>query len=421
MKVGLVLGGGGSKGAYEVGVWKALRELNIQFDIVTGTSIGAMIGAMIVQDDFEKCESLWNGIEIEDVIENGVNLNFDIKSILAQKKSYTKFVENLCSSRRDDILPFIKIVNHMFDEDKFFNSAIDFGCMTINVTKRKPQAFQKAQLSTAKEVKNVLIASAACFPMFPMKKIDDENFIDGGYYDNVPIQLARELGADIIIAVDLKSVGTNRIDEPQADVIYIEPHVPLGSFFCFHQEIIQRNKLIGYLDTMKKFQYYYGYIYTFHFQSKNNILQYENAFQSILHHFHINYDDSKYIRLLTKVCLSKIKLIISHYEDYTYQYLYLLEQVAILFDIEYLHIYDFNEFKQKVVTLMKKLTFSNTKEEKRNLKLVLHKLKRLSHKEMIYYLYMMVREDPYDTRLLPYIVAFTEDYLKALAIYLCEI
>lgn len=420
MKVGLVLGGGGSKGAYEVGVWKALRELNIQFDVVTGTSIGAMIGAMVVQNDFESCENLWNCIEIEDVMENGVNLDFDIKSILAQKKSYTKFVENLCSSQRDDIRPFIKIVHQMFDEGKFFNSAIDFGCMTINVTQRKPQAFKKAQLSTAKEVKNVLIASAACFPMFPMKKIDDENFIDGGYYDNVPIQLARELGADIIIAVDLKAVGTNRIDEPQADVIYIEPHVPLGSFFCFHQEIIQRNKLIGYLDTMKKFQYYYGYIYTFHFQSKKSILQYEKAFQSILSHFYINYSDSKYVRFLTKRCLSKIKLKISHYKDYTYQYLYLLEQVAILFDIEYLYIYDFDEFKQKLISLIKQLNFSNIKEKKRDLKLLFHKLKRLSHKEIVYYLYMMVREDPYDKRLLPYIFTFTEDYLKALAIYLCE-
>ena len=54
MKRALVLGGGGSKGAYELGVWRALDELGISFDIVTGTSIGAMIGAMYVQKQYEE-------------------------------------------------------------------------------------------------------------------------------------------------------------------------------------------------------------------------------------------------------------------------------------------------------------------------------------------------------------------------------
>ena len=58
MKRALVLGGGGSKGAYELGVWRALDELGISFDIVTGTSIGAMIGAMYVQKQYERCLAL---------------------------------------------------------------------------------------------------------------------------------------------------------------------------------------------------------------------------------------------------------------------------------------------------------------------------------------------------------------------------
>ena len=57
MKRALVFGGGGSKGAYELGVWKALDELGLSFDIVTGTSIGAMIGAMYVQKQYDCCLS----------------------------------------------------------------------------------------------------------------------------------------------------------------------------------------------------------------------------------------------------------------------------------------------------------------------------------------------------------------------------
>ena len=50
---GLVLGGGGSRGAYEIGVWRAARELKIDFDVVTGTSIGALNGALVVQGDYD--------------------------------------------------------------------------------------------------------------------------------------------------------------------------------------------------------------------------------------------------------------------------------------------------------------------------------------------------------------------------------
>lgn len=68
MKRALVLGGGGSKGAYELGVWRALDELGISFDIVTGTSIGAMIGAMYVQKQFERCLELWEQLSVDDII-----------------------------------------------------------------------------------------------------------------------------------------------------------------------------------------------------------------------------------------------------------------------------------------------------------------------------------------------------------------
>ena len=55
----LVLAGGGAKGAYQMGAWKALRKLKMKFDIVTGTSIGALNGALIVQDTYFRGYRLW--------------------------------------------------------------------------------------------------------------------------------------------------------------------------------------------------------------------------------------------------------------------------------------------------------------------------------------------------------------------------
>ena len=64
-----VLSGGGSRGAYEIGVWKALQELDVRFSMVTGTSVGALNAAAIAQGDFELAENLWKELETSNVFE----------------------------------------------------------------------------------------------------------------------------------------------------------------------------------------------------------------------------------------------------------------------------------------------------------------------------------------------------------------
>ena len=63
----LVLGGGGAKGSYEVGVWKALNKLNMKFDIVTGVSIGSINGAFYVANEYKKCLKMWRTITTNDL------------------------------------------------------------------------------------------------------------------------------------------------------------------------------------------------------------------------------------------------------------------------------------------------------------------------------------------------------------------
>ncbi len=66
---GLVLSGGGAKGSYEIGVWKALQELGIPIKAITGTSIGALNGAMLVQGDEDLCELAWTNFYVEEIID----------------------------------------------------------------------------------------------------------------------------------------------------------------------------------------------------------------------------------------------------------------------------------------------------------------------------------------------------------------
>ena len=249
MKRALVLGGGGSKGAYEIGVWKALDFMNQKFDIVTGTSIGSMIGVLYVQKQFDKVIELWEDLRVEDVMKNGVNLDFDLELLMSQKEKYRDFLTTYIQNKGVDISPFEVLLKKYFDAERFFSSDIDYACMTVNVTKRQPKAFYKRDM-TAETALDYIIASGSCFPVFPMKKINDEMYVDGGYYDNVPIHLAENMGAEEIVAVNLKSVGVMRTNDIKAKVICIEPHVPLGSFLLFDKDIIQRNIQLGYQDTL---------------------------------------------------------------------------------------------------------------------------------------------------------------------------
>ena len=63
MKQAIALAGGGTKGAYQVGAWKAMRALGIPFDIVTGTSIGSVTAALMVQGDFDRAEEEYRALD----------------------------------------------------------------------------------------------------------------------------------------------------------------------------------------------------------------------------------------------------------------------------------------------------------------------------------------------------------------------
>ena len=84
-KVALVLSGGGAQGAYEIGAWKALRKLKFKFDLVNGTSVGALNGIMVVQNDFYKAYKIWKNISFKDIYDT------DIKEDVTLKKFYQKY------------------------------------------------------------------------------------------------------------------------------------------------------------------------------------------------------------------------------------------------------------------------------------------------------------------------------------------
>ncbi|MDO5292053.1 MAG: patatin-like phospholipase family protein [bacterium] len=267
MKRAIVLAGGGSKGAYQIGAWKALRELNITFDIVTGTSIGAVNGAMIVQDDFEKAYEFWEKLSMDQVINNGLNINNGLETLRQQKEQIVPFIKVFMSNKGADIQPFKDGLDEYLDEKRFMESEIAFGLMTVKFPNMMPVEITKTKIKPGYLQKWVL-ASASCFPAFPICKIDEESYIDGGYYDNLPIDTAFRLGAEEVIAISLKSPAPTKSYMGNPLVTIIEPSHSLGGFLEFESEGIVNNMSLGYNDTMKTFGKLCGKLYSFRIVEK---------------------------------------------------------------------------------------------------------------------------------------------------------
>lgn len=388
MKRALVFGGGGSKGAYEIGVWKALDELGQTFDIVTGTSIGALIGVLYVQHDYEKAQSLWQNLTIDDVMVNGVNLDKNMEVMLSQKGKYADFISNYMHNKGIDISPLEELIKSSFDAEKFFESTIDYGCMTVNLSKLTPQPMRKKDMNKDSII-DYLVASSSCFPAFPMKQIEDDRYIDGGYYDNVPITLARDMGADEIVAVDLKSFGKKLVKTSQNDTLYIEPFIPLGSFLLFEKERIHRNMQLGYHDTMKKFESYIGTIYTFYKNDKESILNFEvqmdNAFQNIDEILNRH----KKNPIIEKVVNFKLIDSIEAYKEFNYPYLAMIEEIAYCFEIDYLNVFKFHDFINEILNIANHHVFTLLKSSNKQGSLIdaLTSLKEESKIDTICYIY----------------------------------
>jgi hypothetical protein len=108
-----------------------------------------------------------------------------------------------------------------------------------------------------------VLASSSCFPVFPICEIDGENYIDGGYADNLPISAAFRMGAERVIAVALKQGVFEKKYANHPLVTCIEPSRPLGGFMDFERDIMEKNLALGYTDTMKTMGRYFGRVYAF--------------------------------------------------------------------------------------------------------------------------------------------------------------
>ncbi len=260
-KKAVVLGGGGSRGSYQIGVWKALRELGFDYEIVTGTSVGALNGALMVQKDYELAEAMWQKLKTQDVMDIAVTDKVEGPRDLTGKAG--TFLAEIIKNGGADPRPLEELLRQYIDEEKIGNSPIDFGFITVEYPKLEPKILTKSAVPAGRLV-DYLMASAACFPAMKARTIDEKTYIDGGYSDNVPVKMAVDLGADDIVAVDLEAIGVvRRMDFPAVRLRYLKSRWDLGIFLLFDSDVSARNIQLGFLETLKAFGKREGCLYTF--------------------------------------------------------------------------------------------------------------------------------------------------------------
>lgn len=162
MKRGIALSGGGTKGSYELGVWKALNELGIDYQIVTGTSIGSINGALMATGDYDRAYELWSTITMEDMMEDGINLTDTIEGMYDQREAIGPFLKKYVKNKGADISPFTAFIETLIEEDKIRKSKTDFGLVTVEFPSLKPCELTKRDIPEGL-MKDYILASSAIF------------------------------------------------------------------------------------------------------------------------------------------------------------------------------------------------------------------------------------------------------------------
>lgn len=258
----LVLSGGGAKGVYHLGVWRALGELGIEVDALVGTSIGALFAAFLAQGAETGLESVVRSVALDslfkippELMENG-ELRLDRASFPAVRT----FAANLIEKRGLDTSPLRQLLADHLDETALRRSGRDLGFVTVNLSNLTPREVFLDDIPDGQLV-DYLMASAA-FPGFEQPVIDGKRYIDGGLHDNIPFAMARSRGYRRIIVSDISGAGRNRKTEIEGGLTaYIRSSIKMGGVLELDPGFLGDFERLGYLDTLRTFGHLGGHSY----------------------------------------------------------------------------------------------------------------------------------------------------------------
>ena len=218
-KIALVLSGGGARGGAHVGVLKALEEYKVPVDFIVGTSMGAYMGGLYasgkspqeieeillktpwreyIRTDFDRTKIPFRKKEYEYTYQGRLGLGVDVGNNLVIPTGVLK--------RENLLFLFLEQTNHAENIHDFNDFPIPFKAVATNIKNGEAVILDKGSLA-----KSIYASSAIPGGLQPIN-IDGVDLVDGGVSNNFPIQVAKDMGADIIIAVDVSEDFAQKLD-----------------------------------------------------------------------------------------------------------------------------------------------------------------------------------------------------------------
>ncbi|ABX42548.1 patatin-like phospholipase family protein [Lachnoclostridium phytofermentans] len=274
-RIGLVLAGGGAKGAYEAGVFKTLWELNLidNIKVISGTSIGSVNALLFAMNDFKVVKNSWSNLSYSRFLLNEEKFRKEYVPILIKRARHgyeeNPIVHDL--DTRDIGLISQKGVEDFLKEyvdvEIIKRSKRDLFACAYNIDKGKPEYFLLNELKE-EELIDVVLASCAIPYLFPPRNIRGCRYADGGIHaieypnnniDNVPIHPLQDYQLDFAFVVHLsdkkKEEGVEFEKLKQVKMIHIYPSKPLERIggtgtILLEQKRLEENVELGYRDSM---------------------------------------------------------------------------------------------------------------------------------------------------------------------------
>ena len=219
-KIGLVLGGGGARGYAHIGVLKKLEEMRIPYDYITGTSMGSIVGGFLATGmESEELASVVRDADWDDLFKDKTDRQ-DLPYRRKGDDDLGLYGPKLGIGKNSSLLPkgvvtgqkvifmFESVASQRVNTTNFDQLPIPFRAIATDIVSGDMVVIGDGELSMA------MRASMAVPAIFDPVRRGDALLVDGGLVRNLPVDVARNLGADVVIAVDVgtKLMGKEEIN-----------------------------------------------------------------------------------------------------------------------------------------------------------------------------------------------------------------
>ena len=260
-KTGIFLTGGGGIGAFHIGFFKALEEAGIKYDVVCGSSVGALVGGASTYLNSNQMLECWNTLSLENVLKIDSNKIKDLEGTKRVLKLYKECFLSCC--RRDpnlmiDVNDIRKLLYSCLDGEKIRQSSIDFGVTTTELPSMEMKKFYKEDM-----IANPLeyILSSIYLPIFSRQRIiDNKHYVDLARFRRYPLEMLKERGCDNIYVVNIEANNLRLLQNPinknfnnGEEVIFIN-YDNKPSILDFSKEQSKINYENGFETTVKTLQ-----------------------------------------------------------------------------------------------------------------------------------------------------------------------